>query len=103
MGFICDPCLNAHKYGWWGPDHKGTHCRGCHRSWTALKESHCPECHQSFSADSLADRHRVGGRCLTGEKLSVLETRSGRLVMRLVDGVWRYPERLTRISEAVIA
>lgn len=51
----------------------------------------------------MADRHRVGGRCLTGEKLSVLETRSGRLVMRLVDGVWRYPERLTRISEAVIA
>ena len=26
----CAPCDYADRHGWWGPDHKGTHCRDCH-------------------------------------------------------------------------
>lgn len=53
----CGPCDHAAAHGWFGPDHKGTHCSTCHRSWSSLKEAHCTICHQHFSADSVAALH----------------------------------------------
>ena len=53
----CSICRHAEDFGSWPTDHRGTHCRVCHRSWASLKESHCMVCHQHFSADSVADLH----------------------------------------------
>ena len=53
----CSICRHAEDFGSWPTDHRGTHCRVCHRSWASLKESHCVVCHQHFSADSVADLH----------------------------------------------
>lgn len=51
----CAPCAFAAVHYWFGPDHKGAHCRDCHRSWTGLSEVHCHLCHEHFSAGSTAD------------------------------------------------
>ena len=58
----CSICAYADRHGWWGPGHRGTHCRGCHRSWTSTREAHCVVCHAHFSADSAAERHWVKGQ-----------------------------------------
>ena len=53
----CPVCAYADEDGWWGPAHHGTHCRGCHRSWTSLAQAHCVTCHQQFVSATVADRH----------------------------------------------
>lgn len=53
----CDPCAHADAHGWWGPDHAGTHCRDCHRSWTAPKQAHCARCHEQFNSERVFDTH----------------------------------------------
>lgn len=61
----CPVCTHADEHGWWGPDHRGTHCRDCHRSWTGLKEAHCTVCCAHFSTDNHAESHRgVRGACI---------------------------------------
>lgn len=104
----CETCRHAELHGWWGPKRRGTHCRHCHRSWTGKSESHCvgkledgSQCCLHFSRDSIGNRHRVDGRCLTlpelmalrkstGEPLFDLETRrSGPVVV-----YWRAPDDL---------
>lgn len=65
----CVPCRNAAEIGWWGPDHKGTHCRGCHRSWTGLKEAHCQRCHEHFGSVRASDLHDPGFVCFRPENL----------------------------------
>lgn len=59
----CIPCRNAAEIGWWGPEHRGTHCRVCHRSWTGLTEAHCVKCHEHFASPSTADLHDPAGVC----------------------------------------
>lgn len=82
----CSICAYAAVHGWWGPDHRGSHCGdGCHRSWAGLKEAHCPVCHLHFSTDKIADKHRQAGRCLTLSELRRLRTEAGKPVVRVVD------------------
>lgn len=57
----CAPCAHAAEHGWWGPDHPGTHCRDCHRSWTSLAQAHCVTCHQQFVSALVADSHWCDG------------------------------------------
>lgn len=95
----CETCAYAEDHGWWGPDHRGTHCQDCHRSWTGMRESHCVECHLHFSTDSIGDKHRDRGQCLpisamtsmrrrTGEPIFDLQSRASGLVVVW----WRSPE-----------
>lgn len=100
----CDICLYAAEHGSWPPTHRGTHCE-CHRSWTGRREAHCMGttregivCHQHFSADSVADRHRRGGYCMTREEMTVTRSKSGVLLFRECDTpkgkIWRGGETL---------
>lgn len=79
----CQVCAYADEHGAWPASHRGTHCRGCHRSWTGLKEAHCVTCHAHFSTDNHAQSHRLPrGGCT--DPAAVLRTdRQPR--MRLVD------------------
>lgn len=52
-----DPCTYAAVHGWWGPDHKGTHCGDCHASWSGTGKAHCTVCHQTFASNPTADLH----------------------------------------------
>lgn len=74
---VCEPCEHADREGWWGPGHRGTHCRNCHRSWTGYAEAHCVECCLHFSTDRVADAHRVGGRCMTLSDLMAVHRPTG--------------------------
>ena len=58
----CAVCTYADRHGWWGPDHPGTHCRACHRSWTSTAQAHCVVCHAHFTADSAAKKHWIKGQ-----------------------------------------
>lgn len=62
MTTTCAPCAYAAAHGWWGPDHPGTHCRGCHRSWTSTAQAHCTVCHGHFTSDGVAELHWRDGR-----------------------------------------
>lgn len=55
----CAVCEYARVHGEWPPDHKGTHCEGCHRSWASTAQSHCSECHRHFGSDKAGDAHRI--------------------------------------------
>jgi hypothetical protein len=63
MSQPCQVCLRAHRDGWWGEGHAGTHCRDCHTSWAGLNEQHCVVCHRHFTNIKAADAHRVNGAC----------------------------------------
>ena len=58
----CQTCAYADAHGWWGPGHQGTHCRGCHRSWTSRTQAHCVACHCHFSSANAAELHFCDGR-----------------------------------------
>lgn len=58
----CAPCAYAREHGWWGPAHRGTHCRDCHHSWTSRKEAHCTVCHEHFASVTAAEMHWCDGR-----------------------------------------
>lgn len=103
----CEICMYAAETGSWPVTHRGTHCGddGCHRSWTASKEAHCmgteadgTPCHKHFSADSVADRHRRGGYCMTREEMLIARSKTGAKVLRVVDTpkgeLWRGAETL---------
>ncbi len=62
MTATCKTCTYADEHGWWGPGHRGTHCRGCHRSWTSTRETHCAVCHAHFTGDGPAELHWCDGR-----------------------------------------
>lgn len=53
----CAICAYAATHGWWGPDHTGTHCRDCHRSWTGTTQAHCAGCHEHFTSAASFDKH----------------------------------------------
>lgn len=53
----CELCDHAAEHGAWPPEHRGTHCRVCHRSWRSLVEAHCTICHLHFSTDNTATVH----------------------------------------------
>jgi hypothetical protein len=53
----CDICTYARLHAGWPPQHRGTHCRDCHRSWTGLARAHCVVCHATFSTNGTADLH----------------------------------------------
>lgn len=101
----CVVCAYAAEYGSWPLSHRGTHCDHCHRSWAGFKEAHCVAvndgrvCCLHFSTDVLAEKHRVGGRCLTETELLVFAAKNGRRVFRKCPGpdgtvTWRYAETL---------
>ena len=81
MNSTCEPCAYADEHGWWGPGHKGTHCRVCHASWSGLARAHCVLCHQTFSTNGVADLH--WGRGVHHDPATVPALRRGD------DGTWR--------------
>lgn len=64
----CLTCAYADEHGSWPPDHRGTHCRDCHRSWTSKREAHCARCCGHFTSDTLAERHWCDGRSREPER-----------------------------------
>jgi len=94
----CQICVHATEHGSWPPDHRGTHCLDCCRSWSGFREAHCVDCHQHFSSDILADKHRIGYECLTVEEMLETVSQNGKLVFRQCDTrngkIWRYAETL---------
>lgn len=60
MSSACDICAHVKEHGGYPGDFRGTHCRGCHRSWTSKAQSHCTECHRHFGSDLAGDAHRKG-------------------------------------------
>lgn len=92
----CKVCAYAAIHACWPKDHRGTHCRDCHRSWTGLKEAHCVTCHEHFSTDAHAESHR-GSRGACVHPASVLR-KDGEARMRLTDRgsgpVWVGAERM---------
>jgi hypothetical protein len=74
----CPICAYAADHGSWPPDHVGTHCRDCHRSWRGLKEAHCAACHEHFSSPAAFDRH------LRHRRMTVTSPRSHRVENELV-------------------
>ena len=97
----CETCAYADAHGWWGPGHQGTHCRGCHRSWTSRREAHCTVCHGHFIGDSAAELHWRHGQ--HRDPASVKGLHLG------ADGIWsasadRDPEaireRMARLRES---
>jgi uncharacterized paraquat-inducible protein A len=54
---MCEVCAHADAHGSWPPDHHGTHCRGCHRSWPSRAQAHCLRCHEQFASPGVADLH----------------------------------------------
>jgi len=58
----CHICTYASEHGSWPPDHHGTHCRICHRSWSSTSQAHCTVCCAHFTADSAAELHWLRGR-----------------------------------------
>jgi len=58
----CPTCQYAHAHAAWPPDHRGTHCGGCHRSWTSRKEAHCARCCAHFASATAADAHWCDGK-----------------------------------------
>lgn len=77
----CATCKHADEHGWWGPDHIGTHCRGCHRSWTGKREAHCLTCHEHFSTPANFDAHLTSHGC---RNPWLVKTRTGRKLMKPV-------------------
>lgn len=92
---VCEICDYAEAEGWWGPGHRGTHCRFCHRGrpgawWTGRAEAHCvarledgSRCCLHFSRDSVAEKHRVDGRCLSLSAVVALRRPTGEPVFDL--------------------
>lgn len=100
----CQICMYAAEHGSWPPGLRGTHCPECSRSWAGKREAHCSECHSHFSADSVADKHRRAGRCMTSEEMLSERTQNGGKVFtesRSKSGevVWRGGETLRLISK----
>lgn len=102
----CRICAHAEKHGSWPPDHRGTHCEGCHRSWTGFREAHCTVCHLHFSSDGVAERHREGYRCLSLSDLTAMRRETGppvfdlrRRASGLVVVWWRSPQEGLRRFE----
>lgn len=74
----CGTCAYAVVHGWWGPDHQGTHCRGCHRSWRSRREAHCATCHAHFTSPSAFGLHLTSRGCVDP---ATLRAKSGALVL----------------------
>jgi hypothetical protein len=99
----CQICMYAVEHGSWPPDHKGSHCPGCGRSWQAKRQSHCTECHAHFAGDSAGDAHRVNGHCLTSDEMLQKRSKSGKVLFRVElskDGeIWRRGETMRLYSK----
>lgn len=76
----CEVCVYADEHGSWPPDHNGTHCEGCHRSWSSKSQSHCMVCHRHFGSNDAGDSHRVKGECRTPEGFPVWQTPLGEVI-----------------------
>ena len=77
----CKECAHNLKNAWFGLA-KGTHCRGCHKSWSA--GSHCYGCHRHFSSGTGFDLHQRGA-C---DGLEGLRFACGAPKYLLEDDVW---------------
>ena len=80
MTTACPTCSYADAHACWPPEHEGTHCRTCHRSWTSKAQAHCTVCCAHFTSDSAADLHWRRGVHVDPEQVDGLYL--GR------DGVW---------------
>lgn len=83
----CAPCMYAADHDWWGPNHVGTHCPGCHRTWTGLAERHCAVCHLHFSSEVPWDAHFDGERHRSLGELQGLLTEARIPRFKVVDRV----------------
>lgn len=97
---MCDICAYAESTGKGYPPKLRilSHCQDCHRSWNGFREAHCPVCCAHFSADSVAEKHRVKDRCMTREEMLKHVTEAGKPVFRCVVAdngeTWRNAETL---------
>jgi hypothetical protein len=89
---ICPTCSYADRVGCWPNSSQGTHCAGCHRSWSGIAEAHCMVCHEHFSAPTVYDKHRKGTACMSPAAMAEAVTKAGNTVFMQVgrkDGlVW---------------
>jgi hypothetical protein len=76
----CEICAFAKIHACWPHDHKGTHCRECHASWTGTRPGHCVVCHQTFAGDTASEAHWDGARHVHPVEVENLELRD--------DGFW---------------
>lgn len=91
----CPTCKHARLKGWFGLA-RGTHCRGCHRSWTSQTQAHCTVCHQQFVTNGTADVHWVRGtHALPGE---VCDKAGVARLVRDAEQVWHYRAPETPLS-----
>lgn len=100
----CEICVYANEHGSWPTDHRGTHCRECHRSWSGKREVHCAACCLHFSADSVADKHYVRGQCLDPIDMLTRTAQNGDLLFRADQDargqkIWRHGASLPVISK----
>lgn len=65
-----------------------TRCPRCDNTWTGLSACHCSVCHRTLSGIRLFDSHRRRDTCVDPATLHVQGE-----PLRLVEGVWRGPER----------
>ena len=103
----CPVCTHNLEHGWWGKTipSNATHCRDCHRTWTAKSAGHCAGCHQHFSGKTF-DAHQTRDRCLTVDEFAAITLPSGEPKFRLDDSeVWRWagesPLALRRLGSDV--
>lgn len=57
MSALCPICTHVEAHGSYGPAHRGSHCRGCHRSWSGTYQAHCATCHRHFASPAAFEHH----------------------------------------------
>lgn len=98
---ICDICVHADEHGSWPSavaNKSATHCRSCHRTWTAKREAHCAACCEHFTSDNLAEKHRRGYECMTVAEMKQERNQAGEPIFRYETAwhgdMWRFPQTM---------
>jgi hypothetical protein len=85
----CSVCEYAAEHHSWPASLRGTHCKGCHRTWSGKKEAHCTACHAHFSTPSNFDAHLSPRGCAEPGAVTDLAGRPRlRPVVRASGAVW---------------
>jgi hypothetical protein len=94
----CSICEYAAEHAAWPPDHQGTHCRDCHRSWTSKREAHCVTCHEHFGSNNAADQHWLNGRHVHPDDLPPKKDEVSPRLVKRDGGVWVQPMDEARLE-----
>lgn len=84
---MCPTCDYAKRHAHWPTP--GTHCPGCHRTWTSRSQAHCAGCHEQFSTANGFDLHFP--RCVSRHGVSETGEVEYPGMVRDEGGVWRRP------------